>query len=548
MKLRKAGRRLGRFIAALGVAWVSFAAFAADATGDVQPAARQTARVLIGNRFIVTLSGPIAGYTANERAAAAVDHVEQSLEAKALPEVTLADIEDGRATQVLVGGEPAFLITPIDVDTRTGETTRIVAREAAKRLTAAIDSWHEQRTTRYLLTASALAAGATLLFGTVVWLLFRLNRWASDRLSTAAAAHSRRLQVGGVRLLSAQHVLMFTRRTLTLLAWAIAIGFATTWLTFVLVQFPYTSPWGEGLQGNLLKMLKQVALAMAGAVPGLVLVAVIFIIARFIIRVVAVFFDRAESGEASLTWLDQDTARPTRRVFNLVVCIFALAMAYPYLPGAGTEAFKGLSVLVGVMFTIGGASTVGQAFSGLILMYMKAFRKGDYVRIGDVEGTVVELGMFATRIRTGMGVEIVYPNAGIMATSSKNYSRAIPGTGYVVDTTVTIGYSTPWRQVEAMLKEAARRTEKISQQHEPVVRQTALSDYYVEYRLLAYTSVERPFVRVEVMSDLHANIMDVFNEYGVQIMSPHYMMDPPQELVVPKDQWYAAPAKPPGKA
>ncbi|HEY2630429.1 MAG TPA: mechanosensitive ion channel domain-containing protein, partial [Usitatibacter sp.] len=442
----------------------------------------------------------------------------------------------------------AFLVTPIDINASAGETVQIVAREAGKRLTAATSSWHEQRTSRYLVQASALAAGATLLFGTLISLLFRLNRWAAVRLSAAAAAHSRKLQVGGVRLLSAPHVLMFTRRTLTLIAWAVAIGFATTWLTFVLVQFPYTSPWGEDLQGNLLRMARQVALAMADAVPGLVLVVVILLIARFIIRVVAVFFDRAESGESNLTWLDADTARPTRRVFNLVICIFALAMAYPYLPGAGTDAFKGLSVLVGVMFTIGGASTVGQAFSGLILMYMKAFRKGDYVRIGDIEGTVMELGMFATRIRNGMGVEIVYPNAGIMGTSTKNFSRAIPGTGYVVDTVVTIGYSTPWRQVEAMLKDAAHRTEKISQQHEPVVRQTALSDYYIEYHLLAYTPVEQPFVRAEVMSDLHANIQDVFNEYGVQIMSPHYMMDPPKELVVPKDQWYAAPAKPPAKS
>ena len=206
---------------------------------------------------------------------------------------------------------------------------------------------------------------------------------------------------------------------------------------------------------------------------------------------------------------------------------------------------KGLSVLVGLMVSLGGASVIGQAFSGMILMYARVFRNGDYVRIGDNEGTVIELGMFATRLRTGMGEEITLSNSNVMAATTKNYSRAVPGTGYVVDTVVTIGYGTPWRQVEAMLLEAARRTQDIAQKPPPMVRQTALSDYYVEYRLVAYTPLEQPAPRVEVLHRLHGNIQDVFNEFGVQIMSPHYELDPKSPQVVPKDQWYAAPARAP---
>jgi small-conductance mechanosensitive channel len=178
-------------------------------------------------------------------------------------------------------------------------------------------------------------------------------------------------------------------------------------------------------------------------------------------------------------------------------------------------------------------------------MYVRIFRRGDYVRIGDHEGTVAELGMFATRIRTGLGEEVSISNAAVLAATTKNYSRAIPGTGFVLDTTVTIGYSTPWRQVEAMLIEAARRTEDIAHAPQPVVRQTALSDFYVEYRLIAYSPAEKPLVRAEILHHLHGHIQDVFNEHGVQIMSPHYMMDPSQPQVVPKDKWYTPPARPP---
>jgi small-conductance mechanosensitive channel len=280
-------------------------------------------------------------------------------------------------------------------------------------------------------------------------------------------------------------------------------------------------------------------------VPGLLFIVVIFLIARGVIRILALFFDRVEMGRLEVGWIDADTVRPTRRLFSIVVWLFALALAYPYLPGAQTEAFKGLSVLAGLMVSIGAASVVGQAFNGLILMYTRAFRGGDYVRIGETEGTVVELGMFVTRIQTGLGEEITVPNSSVMATVTKNYSRAVPGTGYVVDTVVTIGYFAPWRQVHAMLEEAARRTPDIAKTPPPMVRQTALSDFYIEYRLIAYTSVEKPEQRVDVLNQLHGNIQDVFNEHGVQIMSPHYMVGPAVPQVVPKKDWYAAPARPP---
>ena len=336
-----------------------------------------------------------------------------------------------------------------------------------------------------------------------------------------------------------------TRRLIILIAWVLALALATGWLTFVLEQFPYTRPWGEQLGVNLLGILKEIALAIVAALPGLLFVVVIFVIARAVIRTAEVFFRRVEQGKLEVGWIDPDTSRPTRRIFNFVIWVFALAMAYPYLPGAQTEAFKGLSVLVGLMVTIGASSVVGQAFNGLILMYTRAFRGGDYVRIGDSEGTVMELGLFATRLRTGLGEEVTLPNSGVMAGTVKNYSRAVPGTGYVVDTVVTIGYSTPWRQVHEMLEDAARRTADIAKAPAPMVRQTALSDFYVEYRLIAYTPVEAPARRVDVLNQLHGNILDVFNEHGVQIMSPHYMMDTKEPQVVPKEKWHLPPALPP---
>jgi small-conductance mechanosensitive channel len=226
----------------------------------------------------------------------------------------------------------------------------------------------------------------------------------------------------------------------------------------------------------------------------------------------------------------------------VVVWLFALAMAYPYLPGSQTEAFKGLSVLVGLMLSLGASSMVGQAASGLILTYGRTYRKGEYVRVGDQEGTVTELSIFTTRIRTGLGEELTISNATILAGTIRNYSRAVKGQGYVLDTTITIGYDTPWRQVHALLTEAAKRTPGILQDPPPGIFQTALSDWYPVYRLVCQARPTEPGPRAAVLSELHANIQDVFNEYGVQIMSPQYFEDPPTPKVVPPSGWFAAPA------
>jgi small-conductance mechanosensitive channel len=187
---------------------------------------------------------------------------------------------------------------------------------------------------------------------------------------------------------------------------------------------------------------------------------------------------------------------------------------------------------------------VGQAASGLILMYTRTFRPGEYVRIGEHEGTIVEMGMFTTRIRTGLGEELTVPNTFALSLVSKNYSRAVKGAGFVLDTTVTIGYDAPWRQVHAMLVEAAVRTPGVLSVPAPHVFQTALSDFYVEYRLVCQAVPSEPRPRAELLSVLHANVQDVFNEYGVQIMSPHYLGDPADAKIVPPDRWRPAPAAP----
>jgi len=257
--------------------------------------------------------------------------------------------------------------------------------------------------------------------------------------------------------------------------------------------------------------------------------------------VIKVFFDAVAAGRVKLPRVYAETAQPTRRIIVAVLWLFAVVMMYPYLPGSESNAFKGVSVFIGLLLSIGSAGVVNQAVSGLMLMYSRALKAGDYVQIGDTEGTVVSLGMFATKIRTIKNEEVSIPNAVIVGTTTKNLTGPEQSKSVILHTAVTIGYSTPWRQVHALLLTAADRTPGLHKEPKPFVLQTALSDFYVEYQVNAY--IVAPEQRIPVLDKLHQNIQDAFNEHGVQIMSPHYWWDPDQKVWVPKEKWFEAPAQ-----
>jgi len=523
-------------------AGLAFAPGARSQTPEPAPPASrdEAAELRLGDRTVMTFRTAFASYRPAERAEAAEARALRAYARNPDPELRVRVTDDG--AQVLADQAVLFHVLPGDVNSLAGQTPESVAEAAVEQLRRVL----AERAERADPKALAIAIGLSLL-ATLAWLaLLRAVRWldlrAGQRLRDAAGQQAARLRPFGVAMLDPLHLRTAARKLVRWLAWATALVLTYLWLNLVLELIPHTRPLGDRLTLLLVDVLSTIGQSVLHAIPGLLFVAAIFVIARFITRTGRAFFDRVHRQRLTIGWLDRDTAPPTAAIFSVVVWLFALAMAYPYLPGSQTQAFQGLSVLVGLMVSIGASGTVSQAASGLMLMYTRAYRVGEFVRIQDTEGTVVELGLLATRIRTGMGEEVMLPNTMVLGNTSRNYSRAVPGTGFVLDTSVTIGYDAPWRQVHAMLVEAARRVEAISDVPPPRVVQTALSDYYVEYRLVAYSKLEAPVPRAEALSQLHAAIQDVFNEHGVQIMSPHYVGDPAEAKVVPKERWFAAPA------
>jgi small-conductance mechanosensitive channel len=447
---------------------------------------------------------------------------------------------------VVVGPTPVLVLGPADADTLAGERLSVVAESAAARLRTALDA---ERTARsptvqiHGLLWSLLATGILVL---LIRLLLWLRRAVLGWLTTKAVHDVRSRHLGGFQLLDREQMRRLVQTVIALLAWVAGLAMVEIWLGFVLGRFPYTAPWGAALKGFVLGTVGGLMLGALRAVPGLFVVLVIVVFIRFLVRLVHTFFRAIQSERIVLPWMHPDTAAPTERIVVALLWVFGIVLSYPHLPGSDSDVFKGISVFVGLLVTLGSGGSVNQIMSGLLLVYARALRTGDYVRIGEVEGTVTEVGLLTTRVSTPWHELVTIPNAVVLGTPTTNYSRMEKVDALWFRTAVTIGYDAPWRQVHAMLLQAAERTAGIRRDPAPFVLQSALSDFYVEYTL--NFRPEDAAHRVFVLSDLHGNIQDAFNEHGVQILSPHFMLQPEKAVVVPKEQWWSAPARREGPA
>lgn len=290
------------------------------------------------------------------------------------------------------------------------------------------------------------------------------------------------------------------------------------YLTFAFGLFPATRGVAGTLLGYILSAMRQLGTAAIDYLPSLVFLLVLFFVTRGVIKLMALAFDRIWLGRVRLASFPSEFARPTFKIVRFCVIIFAIMVAYPYLPGSGSPAFQAVSIFLGVLVSLGSSGAIANIVSGIALTYMRAFSVGDRVRIADAEGDVTERNTFVTRVRTPKNVDITIPNAMVMSNHIINYSTH-SSAGVVLHTTITIGYDVEWSRIHEVLIEAAKATTHIEEDPPPFVLQTRLDDFYVHYELNAYTRL--PTQMASIYSELHQNIQDGLHGAGIEIASPH---------------------------
>jgi small-conductance mechanosensitive channel len=284
--------------------------------------------------------------------------------------------------------------------------------------------------------------------------------------------------------------------------------------------FPFTRHWATILIELVWSPFRGILHSLWNYLPNLFSIIVIYLVMRYIIRFVRYIFHEIELGKLRIAGFYSDWSMPTYSIVKFLLYAFMFVLIFPYLPGSDSDIFKGVSVFIGILFSLGSSSAIANAVAGLVITYMRPFKIGDRIKIADVSGDVIEKSLLVTRIRTIKNEIITIPNGSVLTGNTINYTVEAAEKGLIIHTGVTIGYDVPWRDMHKALLDAAARTEMILKDPEPFVLQTSLDDFYVAYQINGYTRHANR--QAMVYSALHQNIQDVCNERGIEIMSPHY--------------------------
>jgi small-conductance mechanosensitive channel len=503
-----------------------------------------TAPVVLDGDTLFQVRG-VSAYPAARRAADIADRLAAFAADRSLAADSLVVEDTELGSKVTAAGRSLFVVVDADAELE-GISRQVLARAYRQRAVEAVERYRRDREPAVLWGAAANALGATLLLVIGFWLGRRLLRWVRAAMERRLHARMPDVSFREISVVRGEQLWHALTRSVRFAYLLLALVAFYIYLDYILLLFPWTRAAGRNLSAMLLQPLTTLSAGVLQYLPNFIFLCVLALLTRWLLKLSRLFFYRVADGTVTLAGFDPDWALPTDRIVRMLLIAFALVVAYPYIPGSGSEAFKGITLLLGLIFSLGSPSVISNLVAGQSLAFRRAFKVGDRVKIGEHIGEVSQIRLLTTYLRSPKNEQVVIPNSTILTTEVVNFSALAKSHGLILHTIVGIGYETPWRQVEGMLLEAAARTPGLLREPAPFVLQRTLNTFAVDYEINAYT--DTPDRMLALYTALHANILDVFNEYGVQIMTPAYEGDPEKPKVVAREEWFAAPAREQAKA
>jgi small-conductance mechanosensitive channel len=499
----------------------------------------ENASVQIDGELLFRVRGT-SSYPADVRARSIEKRIEAAAADTAVRSEDLRLVNEG-VTVAIVAGDTLLMVVH-DADAKLEQlSTGELAGANRRRIAQAIEDFRGARSADAIQKGALSAGIATLLFAIVAVVLFRGTRWFDEWLHRRILSRIQSIGIQSFEIVRAEKIQRGFRAFVRLVRMLLLLVVLFIYLNFTLAQFPWTRPLSRQLINLVTDPLSSIGRSIIAEIPNLVFLVILIYVFRLVLRLVHVFFQSIGSGAIQLSEFDPEWAVPTYKIARFAVIAFGVIVAYPYIPGSHSDAFKGVSLFIGVLFSLGSSSAIANIIAGYMMTYRRAFKVGDRVKIGEAMGDVIQTRLQVTHLRSLKNEEIVLPNSQILNSEVMNYSSLARTQGLILHLEAGIGYETPWRQVEAMLLLAAERTPGLQKDPPPFVLYKGLGDFAVTYELNVYCN------DAQAMNPLYAavsrNILDVFNEYGVQIMTPNYEGDPEQAKIVSKKDWYLAPAK-----
>lgn len=367
------------------------------------------------------------------------------------------------------------------------------------------------------------AAMGLLILLVLIVCIFYLNKYFNrfaKWISIKAEKKLGSIKIKDYELINKKNELLLINRFLGLLKLFLMVVLVYMALPLIFQLFPWTKSWSDSLLGFVLVPLKSMFGAMVGFFPNFVKILVVFFVFRYLKRGIKFLSHEIETEKLKITGFYPDWAKPTYNIVRIVLDAFMLVVIWPSIPGSDSDIFKGVSVFLGLLISFGSSSAISNGVAGMVITYMRPFAIGDIVRIGEVEGNVLEKSLLVTRLVTVKNEVVTIPNSAILNGNTINYSSLSKKDGLVLHSEITLGYDISWQTIHKLLIDAALATEDIIKEKQPYVFQKSLDDWYITYQINAYTT--KPEKMGRIYSELHKNIHDAFDAAGVEIMSPHY--------------------------
>jgi small-conductance mechanosensitive channel len=476
----------------------------------------------------------ISSYPSSQRAETITGRIKKAADNSDISADSIKTIPDKDVIQIYAGTEFIMNIYPVDAEVEGINQSALSGLIIAK-THEGIVKYRSDRSRPVLIKKMLFAFGATLLLIAImfffIWLIRRINIAIQNKLKSRIDS----LENKSYKLIrSDQFWKLFNIffKTLKILTIVVII---IVFIEYILGLFPWTNNFAVSVLEIFLVPLKSIGSGFIGYLPSLVFLIIIILITWYLLKLIRLLFTGIKKGAIVINKFYPEWAMPTFKIIRIFVIAFAVILAYQYIPGSGSAAFKGVSVFLGVLFSLGSSSFIGNIIAGYTVTYRRTFKIGDLIEVNNHIGFVEEQKLQVTRLRSHKNEEIIIPNSLLINSNIINYSSSENEKGLILHTTVGIGYETPWRLVDAMLKMAADRTEGLSKEPPPFVLRNSLGDFAVNYELNVYCKDVAGIKKHYTV--LHQNILDVFNENNVQIMTPAYERDPAEPKVVPKDQW-----------
>ena len=509
-----------------------------------QPAAaapRGVPVALDGETLFYVTKG-VGPFTADDRAAAAERRLSLIASDPFYSEALFRIITKPGQSEIYYRDHLVGIIT--DQDTApTGGTTEEAAAALVQKVNDSVTRFRERRAPLAWTRAGIIMGVATLLLAVLVVALRRARRrleaFIEARQKTAL---SREMQRGLAAALG--KTIPVQLKALRLLYFVALIASSALYLGVAFTIVPMTKGYALAAIDYVVEPVRTLWQGFLGSVGDVIFIIVLVVLARYLIRALRWALSEVAAGSLVLPGVSADWAMLAYKVLRIGVVAMVAVVIYPYIPGSDTEAFKGIGIFAGALFTLGASGMAGNIVGGLALTFAGTFHVGDRVKIGEVVGDVVETTLILTRLRSIRNEIVTIPNATILGGHVVNYSTEARSRGLALVTEVTIGYDAPWRKVHDLLIQAARRTPAILQTPAPYVLQHSLNDYHVSYEIWAYTANAADMFLT--YGALHQNIQDAFNEGGIEILSPGYAsLRDGNTTTIPasyRDERYAAPS------